>query len=307
MAVDLKLIIGLVIIALAFIYTPVIKDTIVRSALGQVLLLVPGYGLTSALFPGKADIDGIERAALSFGLSVAVYPLIEIGLNYTPLEIRLDSIAACLTIFTLACVLIANKRRHDLPAEARFTVDFADIYRRFQGEVFASDKQLLDKALTMLVIVSILLSVAMLAYLVAAPKQGEKFSELYILGPTGKADQYPTTFDMGDSKFVNVGIVNHEYRNVTYDLVVLLSDGISVTDIHAEKLTLSDNQTWEKPVELKPDRAGTNMNMQFLLYADGNMTSPYRECNLWVNVTNPLQAMAQAGSQTGDNSVITLQ
>ncbi|HTX44109.1 MAG TPA: DUF1616 domain-containing protein, partial [Methanocella sp.] len=261
--------------------------TIVRSALGLVMVLfIPGYALIAALFPGKKDIDGIERAALSFGLSIAVSPLIGLGLNYTPWGIRLDPIVVCLTIFTLICVLIANKRRHGLPAEERFRVDFAGIYRQLKGEVLGEDRTRLDKVLTVILIASILLSVATLAYVVAVPKQGEKFTEFYILGPEGKADAYPTRFNLGDSKPVIVGIVNHEYRNVTYDLVVALNDTARVTGLHSEQVVLADNQTWEKPIDLVPDRPGTNMEMEFLLYADGNMTAPYRECHLWVNVTS---------------------
>jgi len=33
------------------------------------------------LFPGKDDLDGIERIALSFGLSIAVVPLLGLALN----------------------------------------------------------------------------------------------------------------------------------------------------------------------------------------------------------------------------------
>ncbi len=288
MATDLKLIIGFTLVTLVFIYVPVLNETIVRSALGLAMVLfVPGYSLIAALFPGKRDIDGIERAALSFGLSIAVSPLIGLGLNYTPWGIRLDPLVVCLTIFTLACVLVANKRRHELGKGERFGVDFAGVYREFRGELLEGDKTQLDKALTVILIASILLSVATLAYVIAVPKQGEKFTEFYLLGPEGKADKYPTRYSLGDSKPVIVGIVNHEYRNVTYDLVVALNDTASVTNLYSERLTLGDNQTWEKAVELKPDRAGTNMKMEFLLYADGNISAPYRECHLWINVTGP--------------------
>ncbi len=286
MGPDLKLVVGFIIIALAFIYVPVLNGTFVRSALGLAMVLfVPGYALIAALFPGKKDIDGIERMALSFGLSIAVSPLIGLGLNYTPWGIRLDPIVVCLTIFTAVCVLVANKRRHGLPGDERFCVDFTGIYKQLRGEVLAEDRTNLDKALTVVLIASILLSIVTLAYVIMVPKQGEKFTEFYILGPDGKADKYPTRFILGDSKPVIVGVVNHEYRNVTYDLVVALNDTASVTSLHSERLTLGDNQTWEKPIELKPDRAGTNMKLEFLLYADGNMTAPYRECHLWVNVT----------------------
>ncbi|BAI60942.1 conserved hypothetical protein [Methanocella paludicola SANAE] len=286
MAADLKLVVLFTVITLAFIYVPIINESIIRSALGLIMVLfIPGYALIAALFPGKKDIDGIERTALSFGLSIAVSPLIGLGLNYTPWGIRLDPIVVCLSIFTFICMLVANKRRHELPVAERFGIDFVGVYHQFRGEVFSEDKTKLDKALTVVLIISILLSIATLAYVIAVPKQGEKFTEFYILGPDGKADNYPTKYTLGDQKPVIVGIVNHEYRNVTYDLVVALNDSATISNIYTEQLTLGDNQTWEKKIDLKPDRVGTNMKMEFLLYADGNKTAPYRECHLWVNAT----------------------
>lgn len=286
MAVDLKLVIGFIIITLGFIYIPVINETIIRSALGLVMVLfVPGYALIAALFPGKMDIDGIERAALSFGLSIAVSPLIGLGLNYTPWGIRLDPLVVCLSIFTMICTLAANKRRHDIGEADRFSIDFAKLYNESRVEVFGGNKTQLDKALTVVLIVSILLSVCTLAYVIVVPKHGEMFTEFYILGPNGKADDYPAKFYLGDQKPVIVGVVNHEYRNVTYDLVVSLNDNVTVTRLYEEQLTLANNQTWEKSISLQPDRVGTNMKMEFLLYADGNMTAPYRECHLWATVT----------------------
>jgi len=184
-------------------------------------------------------------------------------------------------------VLVANRRRHGLKAEERFGIDFAGVYRQAKSEVFAEDRSQFDKVLTVVLIVAILLSIATLAYVVVVPKQGEKFTEFYILGPDGKADNYPVKYTLGDQKPVIVGITDHEYRNVTYDLVVALNDSKTVTNLYTQTLTLADNQTWEQPVTVKPDRAGSNMEMEFLLYADGNMTSPYRECHLWVNVTQP--------------------
>src|SRR5512147_965433 len=75
--VDLLIIVAYTLVTVASIYLPVLNETIIRSALGLgVVLFVPGYALIAALFPGKKDIDGIERTALSFGLSIAVTPLI---------------------------------------------------------------------------------------------------------------------------------------------------------------------------------------------------------------------------------------
>jgi uncharacterized membrane protein len=56
------------------------------------MLFLPGYALIATLFPRKGDLDGIERIALSFGLSIAITPLLGLGLNYTPFGIRLTPI-----------------------------------------------------------------------------------------------------------------------------------------------------------------------------------------------------------------------
>jgi uncharacterized membrane protein len=282
---DLKLIAGFTLLAMAFIFVPVLNDTFMRPILGlSMILFVPGYSLIAALFPRKSDIGSLERVALSFGLSIAVVPLIGLALNYTPWGIRLDPIAVCLTLFTLACSLFANHRRHELPAQERFSVDPAKLYA-IARDAMSADKTALDRALTALLVLSVLVSALTIAYVVMFPKQGEKFTEFYILGQDGKADKYPLKFSTGEQKPVIVGIVNHEYRNVTYDILVSLKDNYSVTALYAGRFTLADNETLETPVSVSSDHAGTGMKVDFLLYKDGNMTAPYRECYLWVNVS----------------------
>ncbi len=75
------------------------------------LLFVPGYTLTSALFPKIEDLGRVARIALSFGLGIAVVPLICLALNYTPWGIRLVPVAASLAIFTLFTAAAAYWRR----------------------------------------------------------------------------------------------------------------------------------------------------------------------------------------------------
>ena len=85
---DLLIIFLTTLIAIIFILTPKLNETFIRTILGLFLILfIPGYSLIAALFPKKDDLDGIERAALSFGLSIAVTPLIGLALNYTPWEL----------------------------------------------------------------------------------------------------------------------------------------------------------------------------------------------------------------------------
>jgi len=87
---DLLLILLTTLTAIIFIITPKLNETFIRTILGLFLILfIPGYSLIVVLFPKKDDLEGVERLALSFGLSIAVTPLIGLVLNYTPWGIRL--------------------------------------------------------------------------------------------------------------------------------------------------------------------------------------------------------------------------
>jgi uncharacterized membrane protein len=121
----------------ACVYTPVLNESFLRILFGVAMVLfIPGYALIAALFPARDDLDGIERVALSFGLSIAVVPLIGLALNYTPWGIRLDPILASLTIFTLAMAGIAWYRRLLLPAEKRFSIPAREMIASARGELF---------------------------------------------------------------------------------------------------------------------------------------------------------------------------
>jgi len=88
---------------------------VLRFFLGLALVLfIPGFALTLALWPKtkKEDtIDSIERIALSFGLSIAIVPLIGIILDKTPYGIRLKSIVVSLILVTTLFFGICFYRR----------------------------------------------------------------------------------------------------------------------------------------------------------------------------------------------------
>jgi len=81
------------------------------------VLFLPGYSLIAALFPRKDDLDGIERIALSFGLSIAITPLLGLALDYTPFGIRLFPVLIVLSVFTVSLALGAYVRRSKIPEE----------------------------------------------------------------------------------------------------------------------------------------------------------------------------------------------
>ncbi len=281
---DIKVVIGLVLLANIFVLVPFLSDSPIRTILGLPLVLfLPGYALIAALFPGKDDLDGIERVALSFGLSIAVVPLIGLGLNYTQWGIRLVPILVFLTNFIIIMSFVAIYRREALGDEA-FSVDFDKLASSFKNEIITDPGSKTDRILTIVLVISILASVMTLAYVVATPKQGERFTEFYILGPERMADNYRTQLVLGESVDVIVGIVNHEYSMVNYSVVIRLDDEIIDTPQSLQNISLEHDQQWEKPVSFVPSVTGESMKLQYLLYREDNMTASYRDLHLWVNV-----------------------
>jgi uncharacterized membrane protein len=282
---DIKFVIALVLLTDIFVLIPFLSDSPIRTVLGlPMVLFLPGYALIAALFPGKDDLDGIERIALSFGLSIAVVPLIGLGLNYTPWGIRLIPILVFLTNFTILMSIVAIYRREALGANA-FSVPFREMYESVMAEINEKPESRLDRILTIILVISILASVMTLVYVVVTPKQGEKFTEFYILGPERMADNYNTQLEIGESVDVIVGIVNHEYSVVNYSLVIRLNNETIATPSSLNHIALAHNVTWEKPVSFVPGITGEDMKLQYLLYRDDNMTEPYRDLHLWINVT----------------------
>ncbi len=85
----------------------------VRYVLGGVFILfLPGFMLISALYPRSGELDGLERLALSIGLSLAVVPLDGLMLNYTPWGITLAPIMVSLAVFSEALASGALVRKY---------------------------------------------------------------------------------------------------------------------------------------------------------------------------------------------------
>ena len=276
---DILLAVLATILCIIFVMTPALNRTAVRVILGFLFILfLPGYSLIAALFPKKRDLDGIERVALSFGLSIAVTPLIGLLLNYTPFGIRLTPILLSLSIFTISMNFIAYIRRWKLPEDNRFTVRF----RHYFNSVSITFKQEsgINKFLSMLLILSIIFAVSMTLYTIVTPKPGEKFTEFYILGPNGKASDYPTNLTVGEKGNVLIGVTNHETAQTDYHMVIQLNNKI----IKDENITLSNNEKWENKFTFNDFQRGKNQKLDFILYKLPDDNNVYRSLHLWVNV-----------------------
>jgi uncharacterized membrane protein len=243
------------------------------------VLFIPGYLLIAALFPKKEDLESIERVALSFGLSIAVVPLIGLFLNYTIFGIRLIPILASLIIFDIGMILLTNYRRNKLSDNSQFYLNFNSFLKSIKEE-FGKDSKM-DHILTGILIFSMVLAIGMLIYVITVPKIGEKFTEFYILNASsGKADGYPSILKVNDPTTIKTGVVNHEYSLINYTVQIELGN----ESLGNEKISLENNQTWEKNFNFLANKTGKDEKLEFLLYKENNFTVPYRELHLWVNV-----------------------
>ncbi len=319
------LVVGLVNLA---VFTPVVRDTPLRVPIGLVFVLfIPGYAFIAALFPEQGEppqaaadgdaedgwlagrdrgIDGIERVALSFGLSIAVVPLIGLVLNFTPWGIRLTPIMIATSLFTLAMVAIAVHRRWALPPDDRFAVPYRDWLAAARTEIFEPDDRI-DAALNVALALSIILALSTVAYAIAVPPQGERFTEFYILTEDDDGElvaaNYPTDMDLGESSEIIVGVSNQEHEDTHYTVVVQLQEvafeedatnSTNVSVLHYDELdrfeiTLAHNETWHHPHEFTPTFAGENLRLQYFLYVDEVPDEPtrenaYRDLHLWLDV-----------------------
>jgi len=84
----------------------------VRYFFGSIFVLfLPGYSFVKALFPVR-EIDNVERAALSIGMSLAIVAINALILNYTPWGISTIPITLSLLGITLILSTGAVVREH---------------------------------------------------------------------------------------------------------------------------------------------------------------------------------------------------
>jgi len=143
----------------------------------------------------------------------------------------------------------------------------------------------LNKTLSVFLIIAILGAIGCLAYVIATPQQNEKFSEFYILGLGGKAENYPRQVILGANVDVIIGVVNHEYQPAAY-LVEITINGVRNKEINVS--TLAHQQKWEQEISFVAQTLGDRQKVEFWLYRDSE-AEPYLQdpLRLYIDVRPP--------------------
>ena len=270
---DLALLGLLVVVVLVVTYS--LPPSILRVILGvPFILFCPGYSLISALYPRKLAIDGGQRWALSLGLSMVIVMLFGLALNYSPWGITLEPVLYSNAAFILTMAAVTWVRRRGLPVEERFRIEFRLRRPGWNGNTW-------DRALSVLLVVSVIGAVATVSYIIARPKAGDQFTEFYILGAEAKAADYPRELKLGESAQVTVGIINRERQTLAFRLEAVAEEVLVGEPV---LIVLADNEEWEQPVTFIPQMVGDNQEVEFLLYLDGDPEAYLGPLRLWVDV-----------------------
>ena len=249
----------------------------------------------------RSGIDGLERVALSFALSIAIVPLVAFIMDIWGWGIGLVPMIPAITLFTLGCIAIAAARRWKLEPEDRFVVP----YRAWIGVAKAEVSDLRnggDAVVNVALALAIVLAIASIGYAVALPPQGEEYTDFHLLTENEEgelvADGYPEEIVLGESAELVVGVSNNERSTEEYTVVVKLEE-IDVDDdttsvqrwetLDQFSITLDHGESDQRIHALEPTMVGEDLRVVYLLYKGDVPTEPtrensYRDLHIWIDV-----------------------
>ena len=181
-------------LAMLFIFVPLPGDNIFKPILGIIFIsFLPGYVFISFLFPRNTDISSPERFLLSFATSVAIVALVGFILNYTVYGIHLNAISYILVCFIIYFSVLTIIRRRIVTGNESYHFNIGTTFSGIINAIKREER--LDKYLSLVLLIVIILSISMTTYAVVKPKPSDNFTEFYILGTNGKMSNYPTVLE----------------------------------------------------------------------------------------------------------------
>lgn len=136
-----------------------------------------------------------------------------------------------------------------------------------------------EKILTYVLLGALIACIGGVIYLVVTPQEGEHFTEFYVLGPDGKAADYPTDLIQGETGEVILGVVNREWEEVNYRTEINLENRV----LENYRFRLGHKDNWIRRISFAPQTTGENLKLQFLLFKE-NSENVYRDLHLWIDV-----------------------
>lgn len=278
--------------------------SLLRIPLGFLFVFfLPGYALTSALFPSREDVhigavsvSSVERFVFSIGLSIAIVPLVSIGLTMVSVSIRPQTVLVSLSGVVVLCASLATIARFRLAPIDRFHVAPRKYVGAGIGYVTAS-------RLNLVLVFAIVLSVSSVGFLVATAENGETYTEISLMemdedGGELVVTEYPQDIALNDSETFYVDITNKERRNVEYTGVVMIQNltqpgqtGAVVETAELDRFTVQLDHGEQTVYEhdFQPTEPGEDLKLTYLLYlgeppAEPTPKNAYRSVHIAIDV-----------------------
>ncbi len=254
-----------------------------RAPLGLIAgLLAPGYALVAALLPQRRVADGMIRAALSFGLSVATMPMLALLLHHSPWGIKPAPITLALALWLISLAGVALwRRRALLPAGQAYSPPPIQALARWRALAGPTQLRYLVS------VCAFGIGALLMVRLVLAADPGPQLTEFYLLGQGGLAEDYPRMATSDQPVSVTVGIANREGAPQRYHVEVWavdpLAGGHRQRLASSEPLELASGQSREQPISWLMPWAGDDRLVDILLFRNGQ-DGPYRTLRLWIDV-----------------------
>lgn len=308
--VDLLVIVGA---TLASVLTLRLLDvpSFLHLVLGLPLVLfVPGYVTTCALFPadslgalvgegnGSRTADGVvERLVFAIGLSLAIVPILGHVLVATPGRFSGPKLLAAVTAFTvvMGVVAIARRRVSSVSRDSEGTIlpsrdDVVGFFRTGPSNVTLA-----------FVLLGALFAAGSVSFAIAGSVDRESYSELYLLAQNDsgelQATDYPQRYTVGEPRPLVVVVENHEGAARNYTVVAQLQrvDDETGAVTERERLGLFRGRVpaggeFRRTHRVQPTVAGDDLRLTYLLYEGSAPAEPTIEnadetVYLWVTVT----------------------
>ena len=229
------------------------------------LVVVPGYLTTLALFPGRNDLSGVDRAVLSIGYSLITVPLIALLLNALPWGVTPQATAASLGIWTTLLAALAWARRRFQPAHATFLP--------------ALNSNGVKTGLLGLVS-SVLIFVGLGALISQVRTEGPS-TEFYLLGAQNDLSDYPVRLEVGRPIVLTLAVRNFEAQATAYRIKPSLCGGV------VQVPRLRPGQEWRTKWKCVPRSSESAQRLRFDLHR-GSEDIPYRTLELRVSAPTAL-------------------
>jgi len=233
-----------------------------------------------------------------------VLPLFALAIAFSPWPYAADVVVPGLSLFVLVGAAASATRRGAVDPDARFEVPFRAWFRRLWSFMF--DGSGVNTAVNVALVLSVVLSVAVVGYAFAAPQDGERYSEISLVteNESGEyvAGDYPENFTAGEERDLTVGVENNEQVETEYTIVAQVErvdtdaggGGVTVletSELRRTSLTLDPGEQQYDDHAVAPETTGEGLRLSYYLYKGeapetAGADSAYRHVYVWIDVSD---------------------